>query len=576
MRGFCTATLVKRIPLIKLTSGGNRRATVHTVGVVRPRTWLRRRWTRRTLSAQLLAGQVVVLVVAAVVGFALWARAVRSELDRQYEQRALAVAAATAAMPQVVTALERRVPTGVEQLAERVRHATGASYVVVINQEGVRYSHPDRALIGEAVEEPVVALDGHGHVGIDEGSLGRSANGRAPVAGSGGRVVGEVSAGVPETDVSAAVTSELTDLAIYLAVALGVGLLVATLLARRLKRQTFGLELDEVASLVQEREATLHGIREGMVAIDPRGRIRLVNDRAHQMLGTSPADLRRPITDIVPAGDLREWVFLAPADVDVTDRLALHRGRFVVGSRRRVSGGGRDLGYVVTLRDRTELEHALRELDETRSLTDALRAQQHEFSNRMHVMAGLLELGRYDDAMGYAREVNSSVAAIAAELEAQLGDPRLIALLVAKTTVASEHGVTLTVECATRVPLDEEGSDALVTIIGNLVDNAIEAVADARPRVGTLPAVLVRLGCDERDMTVEVRDTGPGIPSGAADAIFTGGWSTKYADGGRQRGIGLALVRQHIDALGGAIELGEADGTYFRVTLPRAGHRVSR
>ncbi|MDQ6851679.1 MAG: sensor histidine kinase [Actinomycetota bacterium] len=530
----------------------------------------------QTLSAQLLAGQIVVLVIAAVVGFLLWAHAVRGQLDHQYEQRALAIAAATAAMPEVVTAVEQRSPRGIEALAERVRHDTGASYVVVIDRTGVRYSHPNPRLIGEAIEEPVVALDGRGHVGIDAGSLGRSANGRAPVVAARGRVVGEVSAGVPETDVSAEAGGQLISLAIYLAVALGVGLLVAVLLARRLKRQTFGLELDEIASLVQEREATLHGIREGVVAVDPDGRISLANDRAHQLLATVAADVGRPIVDVLPDGELCARVFLAPDEMEVTDRLAMHHGRFLVGSRRPVSGAGRSLGYVVTLRDRTELEQALRELDETRSLTDALRAQQHEFSNRMHVMSGLLELGHYDEAMGYANEINSSVAARAAELEAVIDDPRLVALLVAKTTVAGERGVTLTVECGSRISVPEADSDALVTIIGNLVDNAIEAVSDAGPEAGIASAVLVRLASGERDLLIEVHDTGPGIPPGAADSIFTGGWSTKGDDGGRQRGIGLALVRQQLDGLGGRIDVRADEGTQFRVTIPRARDEASR
>jgi two-component system CitB family sensor kinase len=386
------------------------------------------------------------------------------------------------------------------------------------------------------------------------------------VFGPDGRVVGEVSAGVQETDVSAEATGQLASLAIYLGVALAVGLLVAVVLARRLKRHTFGLELDEIAALVQEREATLHGIREGIVAVDPDGRISLANDQAHQLLGTAPRDVGRPIAEVLPAGDLRDLVFLQPDDAEVTDRLALHRGRFLVGSRRTVSETGRPLGYVVTLRDRTELERALRELDETRSLTDALRAQQHEFSNRMHVMSGLLELGRYDEAIGYAREINSAAAGLAADLQAVIDDARLVALLMAKTTVAAERGVTLTVRCESRIPALDTVSDRLVTIIGNLVDNAIEAVISDPSDAGA--AVDVCLAAAAGGLTIDVRDTGPGIPAGATDLIFSGGWTTKGDAPGRKRGLGLALVRQQIDGLGGTIELRDSPGTHFHLRLP--------
>jgi two-component system CitB family sensor kinase len=527
-----------------------------------------RRRRRRTLSAQLLAGQVIVLVIATAVGVALWAHALRAELDRQYQQRALAVAAATAAMPQIVTALDHRDPRGVEALAEAIRRKSHASYVVVIDRSGIRYSHPRSALIGEPIAEPVVALDGRDHVGIDHGNLGRSANGKAPVLTADGRVVGEVSAGVLETSVSAAARDRLIGLAVYLPLVLAAGLLVALLLARRLKRQTFGLELDEIAALVQEREATLHGIREGVLAVDRRGTLTLVNNQAHQLLGTASSDVGRPAAEVLAASDVRRLLPATEDAPDITDLVTLHNGRLLVGSRRRVTEAGRELGHVVTLRDRTELEHALRELDETRSLTDALRAQQHEFSNRMHVLSGLLDLGRFDEAAGYAREVDGESASLAAELEDKISDPRIAALLAAKTTVARERGVALRVECAASVTIDEVSSDALISIIGNLVDNAIDAVAEAARPEGGVAAVVVRLAEEADNLVIDVVDTGPGIPRGAEEAIFTGGWSTK--DGGaRSRGIGLALVRQRVDALGGTVQVQPGAGARFRVTVPR-------
>jgi two-component system CitB family sensor kinase len=350
----------------------------------------------RTLSAQLLAGHVVVLLIAGAVGFGLWAHALRGRLDAQYEQRALAVASATATVPQIITALTDRNPVGIQTLAERIRTATGASYVVVIDRSGVRYSHPNPALIGKRIEESVVALDGHTHVGIDPGSLGRSANGRAPVLRADGVAVGEVSAGVLEKNVSAQAVAELDDVAVYLAVGAIAGLLVSVLLARRLKRKTFGLELDEIAALVQEREATLHGIREGVVAVDSAGRLTLINDEAHLLLGTTAPAIGRPVAEVMPPGEMGERLFAPRTDGEVTDVVVLHGGRVLVGSRREVRHGSRVLGYVVTLRDRTDLEQALRELDENRSLTDALRAKKHEFSNRLHVISGMLDVGRYD------------------------------------------------------------------------------------------------------------------------------------------------------------------------------------
>jgi two-component system CitB family sensor kinase len=524
-----------------------------------------------TLSAQLLAAQVFVLILAGGVGFALWARAVRGQLDHQYEQRALAIAEATASTPDVIEALRNADPSPVQAVATAIQHSTGASYVVVIDRFGIRYSPPKTPQIGKRIEEPVVSHHRRGHVGIDHGSLGRSANGRAPVFGPDGSTIGEVSAGVLETDVATEAKGELSSLAVYLALALAAGLIVAVLLARRLKRQTFGLELDEIAALVQEREATLHGIREGVVAVDLDGRLSLMNDQAHHLLGTTPADVGRLVTDVLPEGDLRTLVASDPEPdrPPVTDRLILHRGRFLVGSTRQVSEGGRELGSVVTLRDRTELENALRELDEVRGLTDALRAQQHEFSNRMHVMSGLLELGRVDEAMGYASSVDGSTAGLAAELEANISNARLVGLLVAKTTVARERGVALSVGCESRVQIDDRAADALVTVLGNLIDNGIDAASGPGGTGSGVASVQVRLAESEHELVIDVDDSGPGIPAGATESIFAGGWSTKDAAGGRERGLGLALVRQIVQGMDGQVAVREGPGASFRVTLPR-------
>lgn len=532
--------------------------------------WLRR---GRRLSAQLLAGQVVVLVLAGAVGFALLARTVHGQLDRQYEQRALAIASATAAMPEVIDALSTKRPAPVQPLAMSIMRNTRASYVVVIDQHGIRYSHPNTKLIGQKIEEPVVALDGRTHVGIDHGSLGYSANGRAPVVAADGRIVGEVSVGVLETSFADQVTGELTSFGVYLAVAVAVGLAVAVLLARRLKRQTFGLELDEIAALVQEREATLHGIREGVVALDSGGRITLVNDQARLLLGSTLRDASRPVREVLAPGELRE--LMEPGAPDVADQIVLHAGRFLLGSRRRVTEGGRDLGAVITLRDRTELEDALRKLDEVRRLTDALRAQQHEFSNRMHVMSGLLELGHYDEAISFAVQIDGATAGLAAELEARISSPRVVALLVAKTTVARERGVALTIVCDSHVEIDEARADALVSIAGNLIDNAIDAAASGPVAPGAVRAVEVRLAEGGQELVLDVSDTGPGIPAGGVESIFTGGWTTKAQDGGPHRGIGLRVVRQAVEQLSGHIEVREGSGARFRVTLPRARQQAA-
>ncbi|HEY7009501.1 MAG TPA: hypothetical protein VH395_11210, partial [Jatrophihabitantaceae bacterium] len=238
-------------------------------------------WRQRTLAAQILLGVLAILVVTMSFGVVLFITNSRNTFDRQYEQRALAIATTVAQMPQIREALATGDPHhAIRGLAADVTRATDADYVVVADRHGVRYSHPNPALIGRRLDEGNTVLDGRDRVGIDNGSLGRSANGRAPVLAADGRVIGEVSVGILETEVGARLRHEIGVIALYAGIALAVGVLASWLMSRLIKRATFGLELTEMRALLQEREAMLHGIREGVIGFDGRGRISVINNEA--------------------------------------------------------------------------------------------------------------------------------------------------------------------------------------------------------------------------------------------------------------------------------------------------------
>jgi two-component system CitB family sensor kinase len=523
---------------------------------------------RRGLSAQILAGQISVLVVAGLAGFALYVRHARADLDRQFEQRALTVAEAAAADPDIRAAMATGDTNGaVARIAEDLRKATAASYVVVIDADGRRHSHPRPELIGQRIEEPVVAMDGHTYVGVDHGHLGRSANGKAPLRAPDGRVIGEVSAGILETEVSSELWKQLPTLLLYTTLALAAGAAVSVVLARRLKRRTFGLELDEIAELLQEREAMLHGIREGVVIVDPAGRVSLVNDEACRLLELGTLQVGSTLHAALPPGRLRD-VVTGATDATV-DEVVVTNDRCLVVARMPVSLEGRPLGAVVTVRDQTEMVSLLRELDSVRALTDALRAQQHEHANRMHTVAGLLELGRAEDAATYLHEIAGTSAARAEVLQERLGNPTVVALLLGKFVVAAEHGVSLDIDAdesidgitANDLALDPA---ALVTILGNLVDNAIDAA-----QASEHGAVRVHFGRGpDGDVTIEVSDTGPGI-AGNPDDVFVDGFTTKPPrPDGVHRGLGLALVRRLVTRAGGEIQVVSGPGATFVVRLP--------
>ncbi|MFI7293628.1 ATP-binding protein [Streptomyces sp. NPDC050121] len=516
------------------------------------------------LSARILVNQLVILALTGAIGFALFAFAQRSELDRAYEQRALDIAQTAAAEPQIRQAVAHGGGDGlVQTVAERIRKASGASYVVVIDLHGIRHSHPDPALIGEPVGDPIAVLDGRPHVGSDQGATGRSANGKAPVYGPTGALVGEVSAGIPERDVLGELWRELPTFGLYAAIAVALGSIAAFLLARRLKRSTFGLELEEIAGLLQDREAMLHGIREGVIAFAPDGRITVVNDEARTLLGLGTA-LGSRLEEVLPDGRLRRALdgTLTGADLSV-----LTDDHCLVVNRMPVTLHGRELGAVVTVRDRTELIGLLRELDSVRGLTDALRAQQHEFTNRMHTVAGLLDIGDSDAAYEYAVESAGADQALTESVRERIGPALLVGLIVAKTTVAAERGVRMVLSDDSALGEDPPHLRRLLTIVGNLLDNAIDAAAGGPRPAGGREVELSLIEAADQVM-VRVADSGPGIPAGAAETIFEDGWSTRPDRGTARRGLGLALVHRLAQRHGGTITVSEGPGAVFTVVLP--------
>ncbi|MFI2506066.1 ATP-binding protein [Streptomyces sp. NPDC018972] len=518
----------------------------------------------RRVFSQVLLMQLAIAAGVAVLATGLFLAPLGDQLDDQAMRRALAIAQTTAQQPQMARDLRGTEPSPdgpVQRETERIRKATGAEYVVVLDVRGVRWSHTDPERIGGLVStDPGEALAGHDVMEIDEGTLGRSARGKVPLRDDDGEIVGAVSVGIAYDSVRARLIHAIPGLFAYAGGALAVGALAAWLISRRVQRQTRDLAFSDIAALLAEREAMLHGIREGVVALDRTGRIRLLNDEAQRLLGIGEEAVGH--SPDLALGEGRTADVLA-GRVTGTDLLTVRGRRVLVANRMPTDDGG----AVATLRDRTELDRLGRELDSTRGLIDALRAQDHEHANRMHTLLGLLELEMYDDAVEFVGEVVGDHRATSEQVTEKIRDPLLAALLVGKATVAAERGVALWVSDGTRLPdrlIDPRG---LVTVVGNLVDNALDAVA------GTPQArVEVELRAEGRTAVLVVRDTGPGIPPEHRELIFTEGWSTKEPPAHRERGIGLPLVRRLAERQGGSAEVGEASGggAEFTVVLPEA------
>ncbi|WP_328612258.1 sensor histidine kinase [Amycolatopsis sp. NBC_00345] len=517
------------------------------------------RFTRQVLLLQI---GVVALVVGLGVGLVSWL--LRTTLGEQYGERALAIAKSVASDPVVIEGAAARQQDGpLQKRAQAVQMRTDALFVVITDDHGIRLAHPTPDAIGQPVSTPATeALAGNDVVSeYDDGTLGASVRSKTPIW-QGNRVVGEVSVGYKIGELTGDFNRLLVLTLTFAGGALVLGVGASALLNRRLRRVTHGLEPHELTELLYEREAVLHGIGEGVLALDGQQRVSVRNDEAERLLGTE-LPVGAPMAEL----ELSPRVHKAVAEgVPVDNLLAVAGNRVLVVNSRAVRRDDRPLGTVLTFRDRTDLDTLTRELDGIRSLSDGLRAQRHEFANRLHTLSGLLQLGHHAEAEEYLQTLTETTSGRPHALGDSVADPYLQALLVAKTEQAQEKGMELKLADDSWVPTAVTDPIAAGTVIGNLVDNALHAARMSPRRPASVEVALL---ADGTTLHVSVVDSGSGVAEELRATLFDEGVSSKIAPG---HGLGLALARQAARARGGDVWLadpgGPSSGALFVAKLP--------
>lgn len=514
---------------------------------------------RPGLARRVLQLQVAVLLaaVAAGLGVVAWISSGSLRDVQRAEWRALLLAEASAA------SWHRDRGDAPGALAGG-RRATGGALLAIVNDNGVILRSSGAKLPPSALDtDAAVTRTGRAWSGTLRLAAGHQLGlAGVPLRSHGRPITGSLVAGFPVVHVGAGEMRRFLDGLAALTAALVIGIAGSILVTRWLRTQTFGLELDELTNLIREQEAMFHGIQEAVVGLDGDGELQFANAEACRLLHLPSRFHHRPATVLVPPGRVQDILL---GRVLGRDLVAVHEDRILVINRRSVTTADRSLGYVITLIDRTESEALLRELDGMLGLTEALRAQAHDFSNRLHAIVGLIELGAPAEAARFATDLTLSNAQLAERLTAEVGHPMLVALLLAKSAVAGERGVQFHLAPCTPISADPAfgAPTDLLTVVGNLVDNAIEAAQGCEPAI-----VEVRVTATEDALELEVADSGPGVPPDDLPAIFLDGYTTKRASSGARRGLGLALVSQLVRRRGGEVRVTRRLGAVFTVRLP--------
>ncbi|MFF5288656.1 sensor histidine kinase [Paractinoplanes globisporus] len=556
-----------------------------------------------SIARQLFVLQVLVVMLLVAIGTTGAVLLARDDADQAAIDQVTGIAEAVARSPTVIDAVRGPDPSAVLQpYAESVRLATHTDFVVVMGTDRTRYSHPTASLIGKPFIGTIEAALAGGVVKETHmGTLGESVRAVVPVRDGTATVIALVSVGITTEAINRKLLARSPALLVPTALALLLAAGGSWLLSRRLRRQTHGLGPAEMTRMYEYHDAVLHSVREGLLVADRDGRVTLVNDEARRLLALAPADdAARPRppeagprppeagpreraeagprppesgprpAEAAPTESARpgaawlppEVAELLASGVAVADEPVLAGDRVLVANQRVIRSQGQTIGTVLTLRDHTELRALTGELDSVRGLTEALRAQAHEAANRLHTVLTMVELGRTEEAVRLATAELAHAQQLTDQVMGALDEPALAALLLGKSAQAAERGVQLVVDDASRLDGERLPAGDLLTVVGNLVDNALEAVAGTDPP-RTVTVLVVE---EDGEVLVKVSDSGPGLPARDVDAAFRRGWSTK-ADG---RGVGLSLVRQVADRHGGsyAVSPRPGGGAIVAIRLP--------
>ncbi|MEU9666879.1 sensor histidine kinase [Streptomyces bobili] len=518
----------------------------------------------RSLAGQLFAMQAVLIAVL-VAGYALFTYVSdRSQAEEAASRQASAVARSVADSPSVREAIGTPDPTAeLQPYALRIMRDTEVDFVTIMNPAGIRWTHPDEKQIGRHFIGNIArALKGETFTETYTGTLGPSVRAVTPVEADDGRIIGLVSAGIRVEAITKRVQDQVTALFGVAAGALALGAVGTYVVNARLRRHTHGMNASELSRMHDYHQAALHAVREGLLMLDGQYRVALINDGGRELLGLSGEVVGRSVADLGLPAPLTGALLSSEPRVD---EVHLTADRVVAVNTSPVSGGERR-GTVVTLRDVTELQSLMGELDSERGFTQALRSQAHEAANRLHTVVSLIELGRADEAVDFATAELELAQALTDQVVAAVSEPVLAALLLGKTAQANERGVELVVSQGSGLDdgLLPESLPArdLVTILGNLIDNAVDAAQ------GSMRARVTVTACTEHgardgeaagELVLRVTDTGAGVDPAHIEQVFERGFSTKPSGPGG-RGLGLALVRQAVHRHGGTLSVAEAEG----------------
>ncbi|MCA0992242.1 ATP-binding protein [Guptibacillus hwajinpoensis] len=488
------------------------------------------------------------------------------ENERELGERGLITGRIVANLPEVQQSLmESEGWIQINPIVNRISTINGADYIVVLDTNRIRYSHPVEEKLGtvSAGKDEGAAFAEHSYVSKAKGEMGIAIRSFVPIMNQQHEQIGVVIVGNMLPSITSVLLSIKPELLLIVLLALGFGMVGSWLLAKQIKKETFQLEPHEISRLLVERTATFQAMNEGVIAIDLHGEVIIFNEKAKTILDI--------VEDVV--GKQINKVLMSPKLIRVLyEDHAFEREEMTFGnkvlmiSKVPVSVGEETVGALAVFQDRTEVSLMAEELTGVKNFVDALRVQNHESMNRLHTIAGLIQLDQKEKALNYVFEVSQKDEELSLFLSKNIKDYRISGLLISKVKRAQELGVVLSINQHSRLerlPFFLDSHD-IVLIMGNLIENAFHSFENLHRKERMIEISLIQ---DDHSIAITVEDNGCGVPKEFTDDILTKGFTTKGENGS---GLGLYLVKRTVDKGKGDMKIisHEGEGTSIDLFFP--------
>lgn len=523
------------------------------------------------LQSKMILLILALLLFVAVVGSSFSLQLIATILEEQIGRRALKISQTISLIPEIKEDLEKGDLTHsrIQNIAEQIRTKIHAQFIVIGDSEGRRYSHPVPERLGKFMvggDNEKALLGGMAYISKATGTMGPSIRGKAPVLSNNGEIIGIVSVGYLIENMHTIIRTYQSRIIVVFTIVILIGVVVTLKITNDLKSSILGLEPKEIASLYQERTATLETIREGIMAVDTEGLITTVNQAAFKILSLKPDShaVGKPVKTVFPESKILDALTSGESQLD---KILILGEKEIIVNRIPIFTGNKVTGVVSSFRDKNELDIVAKKLSQVKKYSEMLRIQTHEYSNKLHTISGLIQIGAYQEAIELIGSETSGYQNLINTLMSIVRDPILAGAILGKYNRAKELKIEFEIDPDSSmrdIPIHIK-RDHLVTILGNIIDNSLEALLDLPREKRRVKLAMTDLGYD---LIFDIDDSGPGVDSRLISKIFQKGYSSKSKRG---HGMGLYLVEKRINILGGTISVGKSElgGAAFTVIIPK-------